>query len=88
MKLPNNMTAPQMREAVRKGLKSAGFGMDAVKSIAKELVQGNPDLEKEFREKAKDESFKKLVDQMYDNIENLVDHETTSEESNDEEDCN
>jgi hypothetical protein len=87
MKLPNNMTAPEFQEAVRKGLKNAGFGMDAVKNIAKEVIKGNPHLEKEFKEKAKDKSFKKLVDQMYDNIENLVDHETTSEESNDEEDC-
>lgn len=87
MKLPNNMNAPEFREAVRKGLKNSGLGMDSVKAIAKELIKGNPDLEKQFKEQTKDKSFKKLVDQMYDNIEDLVDHETTSEESNDEKDC-
>lgn len=75
------------KHKLAQALKNSGISMDIVKKLAEQVAKGDPNLEKQFKEKAQDKSFQKLVDQMYDNVENLIEaHDSTSVESPENED--
>ena len=70
-----------LNETIGKIFKDAGIDLQKVREAAKRLAEERPELEQQFREQAKSKAFQDLVDNIYEDIEDMLDHEETPSDS-------
>ena len=66
-----------LNETLGKVLRESGIDMNKLKEAAQRLAKERPELEEHFRQQAQSQAFQKLVDNVYDDIEDMLEHEDT-----------